>query len=300
MNIWTVVPPAPVEELLELANLAEELSVDGLAISDHLCVPTTLTSEYPYTGRTAILPQGTEFSDPVCLMAGLGARTLDLRFMTYVLLAPLHHPILLANALATAAVMTSGRIEVAAGVGWMREEFTALGIPFTERGARLDEALPLIKSLSNRQPVEHRGEHYDFASLVVGPRPPRPIPIYVGGHSPPALRRAARLADGWVGVNPTIEELRSIVNQLTVEREFAGTMDGTFVIRSGIRGRIDSKSVDQLLELAVDAVVVAPWQMIPRGAELSLESIRDGLPEVIARIRTASGPASASAPIVSV
>jgi probable F420-dependent oxidoreductase len=294
MQIWVVLPSLQTDRLTEIVSFIESLSVDGIAISDHVCVPDRLDSEYPYTGKRAVLPADTEFPDPVCVMAALGATSQQLRFMTYVLLASLRHPILLGKALATASVLTGGRVEVAAGVGWMREEFDAIGVPFEERGSRLDETLPLLRELWSGVPVRHQGRHFTFESLVVSPFPTRPIPLFVGGHSAPALRRAARLADGWVGVNPTLEELRYIVGRLAQERVDAGRDEGRFEIRSGIRGRLEPADLEQLREIGVDGIIVAPWQTMPRGVEPSTERLREHLPELVARVRTACGSVDAA------
>jgi probable F420-dependent oxidoreductase len=285
MRLWLSLPFVRTDELREIAVAAEQLGVAGVAASDHPCVPGLLRSEYPYTGRRAVLPAETEIADPIPLITALGASTERLRFMTYVLIAPLRHPVMLAKHAATAAVLTGGRLDLGVGAGWMREEFAALGVSFEQRGSRLDEMLPLLRELWTGEAVEHHGRHFDFEPLAVNPRPARQIPILVGGHGDAALRRAARLADGWVGVSPTVDELGEIVGRLRALRAEHGTRQRSFEIRTGLKGDLSRASLDRLRSLDVGGLVVTPWQLVRTGTPIRSDTILEALSRVVAALR---------------
>jgi probable F420-dependent oxidoreductase len=261
------------------------LDVDGLAVSEHVGIPKTLSSDYPYTGVKAILPTSTEFPDPLSLIAALAASTTRLRFMTHILIAPLRHPILLAKEVATVAAVSGGRLDLGVGIGWMKEEFQALGIPFATRSSRLDEMLPLLGRLWTGEPIEHSGSHFRFEPFTVNPKPPSPVPILVGGHSAAAIHRAARLGDGWVGINPPMSELKSILEQLRLHRDTLGVRRPTFETRSGIKGRLDRESIESLRRLGLNALVVLPWQLVPKGVELTSDAVVANLPNLVKTVR---------------
>jgi probable F420-dependent oxidoreductase len=156
-------------------------------------------------------------------MAFVAAKTSRLRLVSSVMIVPYRNPVLTAKALATIDVLSKGRVTVGVGVGWMREEFEALGAPdFDRRGAVTDEYLRIFKTLWTESPASFAGRFYRFDALRCQPQPvqkPHP-PIWVGGHSKPALRRAAQLGDGWhpVGANPAVPlppaELRALLDEL--------------------------------------------------------------------------------------
>jgi probable F420-dependent oxidoreductase len=284
VKLWMALPFFPMKVVPELVVEAERLGIEGVTVGDHVCVPAALNSEYPYTGKQAILPVGTEFPDPMSWISSLGTLTSTLRFLTHVLLLPLRHPLLVAKEVSTVAALIGSRVEVGVGVGWMREEFDALDIPFEERGARMDEALPLLRKLWTGEVVEHHGRFFDFEPLALHPIPPSPVPLFVGGHGAPAIRRAATQADGWVGVNPTLDDLGEILSRIEDRRRSEGTLDRPFAVRTGIKGRIDADSITAAAKLGVDGLIVMPHQLVPRGVpiyDLPLEDALEGLPALV-------------------
>ncbi|MBW3667878.1 MAG: TIGR03619 family F420-dependent LLM class oxidoreductase [Actinobacteria bacterium] len=285
MNPWLSVPFFPTERLIELARAAEDCGITGLALSDHLCVPPEVTSRYPYApdGKAA-LPVDSEFPDPVVVAAALGAATTRLRFTTAVLVAPLRHPLLLAKDVATAAAITGGRFDLGVGIGWMREEFDAVGVPFGERGARLDETIEILRLAWSGALVEYRGRHFTFSPVAMNPVPPGGVTVFVGGHSDKALARAARLGDGWIGSNPTIEELGELLGRLRQVLRTADRDPGAFPVRTGFRGRLTDERLVALRDLGVTDVVLAPFQVAPSAGSLfepSFEEVVARLPEVV-------------------
>ncbi len=152
----------------------------------------------------------------------MAAVTSRLHFATMVYILPLRHPVEVAKSVGTAAVLSGGRVALGVGAGWIREEFDALGVDFATRGARLDEMLEVMRKLWSGEMVEHHGEHFDFGPMQMSPAPGAPVPVYVGGLSKRALRRAATLGDGWIGTGQTPEEVPSLLADLARMRAEAG------------------------------------------------------------------------------
>jgi alkanesulfonate monooxygenase SsuD/methylene tetrahydromethanopterin reductase-like flavin-dependent oxidoreductase (luciferase family) len=144
----------------------------------------------------------------------------------------------------------------------MKEEFDALGQPFARRGARMEEEIELLRTVWQGGFVEHRGEHYEIPSLQVEPHPPGPVPILIGGDSEVALRRAARIGDGWVGTLYTMDQLREIVPRLHRYRDEAGTADRPFHIQCSLSDRLPTPEVTaELDDLGVDTLITSAWLM---------------------------------------
>ena len=208
--------------LVELARTAEEAGFGGIVVSDHLVYPGHLSTPYPYTsdGRPRWTAD-TPWPDPFVAVAAMATATTRLRFLTSIFVLPLRHPVLAAKTIATAAVMSGGRLTVGVGAGWMREEFDVVGQPFTGRGRRLVEAVDVMRTLWRGGMVEHSGEHFAFPPMQMSPVPSDPIRIYGGGVSDIALERAALCWDGWASEIQTTAEVEAIVARLRAHR--AGT-----------------------------------------------------------------------------
>jgi len=196
------------EALETLVQRAEALGFSSVMIADHVVFPVSINSKYPYTVTGAFPGQG-DALEQLSLMAFIAGKTRTLRLVSSVMIVPHRNPVVTAKMLATIDVLSHGRVTVGVGVGWLREEFQALGAPdFDRRGTVSDEYIRIMKTLWTECPASFRGRYYTFEALQCLPAPvqkPHP-PIWVGGHSPAALRRAARLGDGWhpVGANPAI------------------------------------------------------------------------------------------------
>jgi probable F420-dependent oxidoreductase len=210
------------EALETLVTRAEALGFSSVVIADHIVFPVTINSKYPYTVSGAFPGQG-DALEQLSLMAFVAGKSRTLRLISSVMILPHRNPVVTAKMLATIDVLSKGRVTVGVGVGWLREEFEALGAQsFDRRGAVSDEYLRIFKALWTQDPASHRGEFYRFDAVRCLPHPvqkPHP-PIWVGGHSKVALRRVARLGDGWhpVGANPAVPlrpgELRASLDEL--------------------------------------------------------------------------------------
>jgi probable F420-dependent oxidoreductase len=288
MDVWINLPFIPTHELPRLAVAIEQCGVRGLAVSDHVAVPPEVRSTYPYGGGKPVnLATTTEFPDPFVALGAMAAATSRLRVMSAVVVAPLRHPVLLAKATSTVAAISGGRFDLGVGAGWMREEFDAVGVPFEERGRRLDETMQILRQLWTGDEVAFEGTHFAFGPIAMHPAPPEPLSIFVGGHSPAALRRAARLGDGWIGVAPSLDELRTIVATLRQLRAGGPTESANFTIRTGVRGPVMPEVIDQLRQLDVAALIVNPWQLVERGRsifEISASELPDRVGKLLATI----------------
>ena len=221
------------ENLALVARRAEALGFDSAFVGDHVVIPESFISEYPYsaTGEFTGAASG-EWLDQLTVLTYVGAKTERIRLGTGVLILPHRNPVVAAKTLATMDVLSKGRLIVGVGVGWLREEFEALGLPpFSERGAVGNEYLRAFKELWTRENPRFEGKYCGFSGIKFEPKPvqkPHP-PIWVGGESGPALRRAATLGDAWhpIGSNPrfplvTAEDMRRSVSRLRGYAEKAG------------------------------------------------------------------------------
>jgi probable F420-dependent oxidoreductase len=202
------------EAIRRAAVQAEELGFDDLWVSEHIIVP-----------KDAAYPPSAIFYDPVLTLTWAAACTTRVGLGTSVLVLPMRHPLPLAKELATLQNLSEGRLILGAGVGWLEAEFAALGVPFSERGRRMDEGIAMMRAVWGNDPVSFTARYIpavieDMRSL---PQPEKPIPIWIGGSSEPAIKRALRL-DGWHGSRISPEQAGPLVRRLRAVRpepEFA-------------------------------------------------------------------------------
>jgi probable F420-dependent oxidoreductase len=225
-------PMATAANLGRVAEKAEALGYDTVWFSDHIVIPTEVKSFYPYdpSGKMPFNPSE-PYWEPLTVIGYVAGRTSRLRLGTSVLILPYRNPIVTAKMLATLDVLSNGRVTLGAGVGWMEEEFKAIGLDtYPRRGTYSDECIRIFRELWTKSNPSFRGEFHQFSDIRCEPRPVQPggIPIWIGGHSPQAIRRAARLGDGW---QPLVQrppadlppaEMREKIAQLRAFAEQAG------------------------------------------------------------------------------
>jgi probable F420-dependent oxidoreductase len=251
------------DDWIELTRVAEAAGFDQVSLSDHVFYPDKLDSSYPYSdsGRP-IFPPETQWPDVWVMTGALAAVTERITFSTHVYVLPARNPFVVAKAVGTAAHLSGGRVLLGVGAGWMREEFVQLEQAFERRGARMEEQIAVLRALWQGGMVEHHGEFYDFDRLEMAPAPAQPVPILIGGHSETALRRAARIGDGWMGVYYGIDELSPIVERLQGYRAEYGTADRPFEIQASIVDRLPSPDVcAQLEDVGVTTLITSAWMM---------------------------------------
>lgn len=262
-------------EIVEIAKAADELGYEGIAIPDHVVNLETLATPYPYTedGQRRWQPF-TDWLDPWVLVGALSQATERLKFVTTVYIPAMRDPYSAAKAIGTAACLSGGRVELGVGVGWCREEFDLLGQQFARRGRRTDEMLELMKALWQPGWTEFDGEFYQTPRLEMTPTPPQ-IPIYAGGLSDVALRRAAR-NDGWIGDLIGLDQAIASVDRIRQVRADKGlTMDG-FTVITPLTDAFTPAHFERAGAAGIDAVLTMPW-MFYAGPTASLAEKIDGL-----------------------
>ena len=247
----------------DLVQVAEAAGFDQVSLSDHVFYPDKLDSKYPYTASgEPMFPPDTQWPDVWVTTGALAAVTERIHFSTHVYVLPVRNPFVVAKAVGTAAWLSDDRVVLGVGAGWMREEFTQLEQPFERRGARMEEQIEVLRTLWRGGMVEHHGEFYDFDRLEMAPVPRRSVPILIGGHSDTALRRAARVGDGWMGVYYDTEALKEIVRRLQGFRDEYGTTDRPFEIQASIVDRMPTPDVcAELAAEGVTCIITSAWMM---------------------------------------
>lgn len=198
-------------------------------VPDHVVSPVDTDPVYPYrgTGRPSF-DGSTPFADPLVMLGHLSAATSRIELGVGVYVLPLRHPLHAARSVMSAQVLSGGRVALGVGVGWMREEFDALGMRFERRGARTEEMVELMRRLWRGEPTGHRGEAYDVAPVQLSPPTGTPVPVLWGGTSHAALDRAARVADGWYGPPCSLDETLATRDDLHARLATAGRDPAAF------------------------------------------------------------------------
>jgi len=264
------------EELVPLARAGDEHGWSTLSLSDHLINPVETRSTYPYTkDGSRRWEMGTPWPDPWVTIGHLAAVTQRLRFLTTVYILPARTPVHVAKQVGTAAVLSGNRVDLGIGMGWMEEEFDAMGTPFAKRGKRADEMLEVLRKLWTGEVVEHHGEFFDVPPLEMLPAPSVPVPVHVGGTSEAALRRAAR-NDGWVSDLHTIAELADIRQQIERYRQDYDRTHVPFSMFGSARDAWDLDGYRRVAEAGVTHLVTMPWYFYA-GADADLQGKVDGI-----------------------
>lgn len=263
MEVGVILPSAgpkcSPENVVAVARWAEELGYSSLWLTDHVALPLACESFYPYRshGRWDYPPE-TPWLDPLLALGWAGAAAQSLTLGTSVLVAPLRHPVLLAKQAATLDYLSGGRLVLGLGAGWMAEEFRTMGVSFEERGRRLDELIAVMRACWSGEAVDFRGRHYTVEGFKMHPRPARgSIPIILGGHSDAAIRRVARLGDGWHPTQITLDALAAGIGRLREACEEQGRDPASLMVvaRPGNTYAISEESHARHLELGVTHLV---------------------------------------------
>lgn len=282
----------PLTELPALAVAADRLGYDAMAVPDHVVDLETLRTPYPYTRDGARRwDHDAAWPDPWVLVGALAAVTTRLRFFTSVYVPALRNPFQVAKSVGTAAVLSGDRVALGIGIGWCREEFELLGQDFSTRGKRTDEALALMEQLWQPGWTEFEGAHYSAPRLVMEPTPSARIPVYVGGLSEVAMRRAAR-HDGWVGDLYTVEEAAGHAATLARMREEAGN-ERDFSFITALTDAFLPEQFAAAEERGVTDVMTMPWAYY-HGLDVGLEQKLDGMERFAADVLRPLGIAPGS------
>ncbi len=256
-------PMAHAEGAVGIAQAAEDAGFESLWTVEHVVVPAGYQSTYPYseTGRMPG-PEDSDIPDPLIWLAYVAGATSRIRLATGILILPERNPVVLAKELATLDRLSGGRMELGVGVGWLKEEFEVLGIPWEGRGRRTDDHIHALRALWTQDAASYEGEFVSFRDAISRPRPTQgSIPIVVGGHSDAAARRAGRLGDGFFPGRGTHEDLARLIDVMRASAEEHGRDPDAIEITSGGNGALGSKALDEvrfLADLGVTRVIVPP------------------------------------------
>ncbi|MGH9080945.1 MAG: LLM class flavin-dependent oxidoreductase [Acidimicrobiales bacterium] len=275
---------------LPLAQAAEGAGYDGMVVPDSICYPKESDSSYPFSpDHSREFLDDKPFIEPFSLIPAMGAVTEHLRFITFVLKLPTRHPLLVAKQATSVAVLTRNRLALGVGTSPWPEDYELCDVPWEGRGRRMDEAVDIVRGLSAGGYFEYHGSVYDLPPVKISPTPDVPLPILIGGHAPPALRRAAR-SDGWLHGGGDPGDLPLLLEQLRKLREEEGTSDRPFevhVISS------DAYTVDGVRRLedqgVTDVIVGFRWPYVTgpdsEPLQVKIDNLTRYADDVIAPVR---------------
>jgi probable F420-dependent oxidoreductase len=268
-------PFAYAEMLTHLATTAERVGIESIWTVEHVVIPVGYKSTYPYDPSGKIpAPDQLPIPDPFVSLAFAAAVTKTLRLATGILILPQRHPLYVAKEVASLDVLSHGRMILGIGVGWLEEEFDALGIPFEERAGRTAESVRAMRSLWKDEAEPFEGKYFRWGPLECHPKPiQKPgVPIVVGGHTELAARRAARYGDGFFPGVTEEDKLISLLNIMREECKKSGRNPATIEVTSG-RAIPDVDGVKRLADLGVSRFMVPPPAFDPDGITKGLEQL---------------------------
>ena len=270
---------------VELARAAEAAGFESLWTVEHTVVPVGYESTYPYD-RSGRMPGSDDapIPDPLVWLAYLASATTTINLATGILIQPQRNPVALAKEVATLDPLSGGRVQLGVGVGWLEEEFDAIGIPFAERGRRTDDGIAAMRALWSQDQASYDGEFTSFTDCICRPRPVGgTVPVHIGGHTGVAARRAGRIGDGFFPASGSHEELAALFALVHRTAEESGRDPGAIEITCGGNGVFGPGALDEaaaLAELGVDRIVV-PSFLFWKDTAAALATYGD---EVIARV----------------
>ena len=219
----------------------------------------------------------TPWVDPLIAAAAMGAVTEKIEFYTQVLKLGSRNPVLLARQVGSVAALTNNRFGFGVGIGWAPEEFEWCGAPYKRRGARVDEMIDVLKLILGGGMVEYHGDFFDFDRLQMSPAPTKPVPFYVGGHTEVALKRAARVGDGWTSAMIKFDDLVGVIARLRELRAEYGRENEPFEIQTVCIDRFGKDGYAELEDAGVTDIITVPWVFDGIGFDAPLEAKQDSM-----------------------
>jgi probable F420-dependent oxidoreductase len=246
------------EFYLPLVMAAEEVGFDSFTLPDSVCYPEESDSQYPYngTGDREFL-DGVPFLDPFVVIPAMGAVTTKIRFTTSVMKLAIRQPVVVAKAVSSVAILTHDRFAFGVGISPWPDDFAACQIPWEKRGKRMDEMIDIVQGLMSGEYFSYDGEIFQLDSIKICPAPKKPVPMLIGGHAKPALRRAARVADGFIHAGGTFEDLAATVEEINGYRKAFGRDHLPFEYQSMGAEAFSPDGVRKLEDLGIHEAIVA-------------------------------------------
>ena len=276
---------------LPLARAVEDAGYDAMVVPESLCYPRESDSVYPFSpdGSREFL-EDKPFLDPFALTAAMGAVTERIRFVTFVVKLPMHHPVVLAKQATSAAVLTGNRFALGVGSSPWPDDYQLVGVPWEGRGRRMDESIDVVRGLAAGGWFEYHGSVFDVPAVKMCPVPTEPLPILVGGHADAALRRAAR-CDGWLHGGGDPEALPGLLERLARFRDEEGTADRPFEVHVISADGFSIDGVRRLEEKGVTDVIVGfRWPYVveqdTEPLQVKVDNLRRFADDVIAKVRS--------------
>jgi probable F420-dependent oxidoreductase len=260
MKFWQMVPWMETEQLAGVAKFAEEVGFEGVMNADHAVYPEVVNAPYPYspTGKPLMSPDW-PYPDAWITIMAMAAATTTLKLSTSVYVLPLRSPFEVAKATGTLAILSNNRFILGAGIGWMKDEFDIYGVDFRTRGKRMDETIEILRLLWAGGMVSYEGEIFGFPNLQIAPAPEKTVPIYLGGSSPAALRRIAKMADGFIGNGNMPDEVPGLIAEIQRLRAEAGRSHLPFEFVMGVNTPPDLDTFKRLRDQGMTSGVSYPF-----------------------------------------
>jgi probable F420-dependent oxidoreductase len=268
------------EQMVALAQKAESVGVESLWTFEHVIIPDDYASKYPYArdGKMPVTPT-TNFVDPIVSIAALAAKTETLRLATGVNILPQTNPLLLAKQAASLDFVSGGRFMLGLGIGWLREEFDAMGVPFERRGARFDDAVVAMRKVWSGDIVEHQSDFLSWSGFRSNPLPEN-LPVVIGGTKGKVFARTARLGDGYFAPNAGVDQMKGLVGELDRACAEVGRSRDDIEITGMWMGPAEGEdTIARYRDLGVSRLVA----MVPALGKNPIEGL-DQVGEVIARL----------------
>lgn len=248
------------DEFFALAEAAETNGWSSLCLNESVFQPIEVSSRYPYSpDGKRFWPTDSPYLEPMTLLPAIAARTTTLRVYPWVTKLTLRDPLLLANQIKTAALLSHGRFSLGVGMSWMREEYEFCGIDWDTRRQRFREMIDIVRLAVSGDVVEYHGEVFDLPPFQQAPGVATPIPVLVGGHRPWSLRAAAEIGDGWCGVPKDLDEITTTTKEVLALVEQAGRDRSTFEVHAGALDARTAEDYRRLRDAGVTDAIVMPW-----------------------------------------
>jgi len=274
-----------------LAEACEEAGYDGFVVPDSICYPEESDSKYPYTpdGNREFL-DGKPFIEPFSMIPYLAATTKTIRFTTSVVKLPLRHPVLIAKQVSSVAVLCHDRFTFGVGLSPWPDDFEVVDVPWERRGKRMDEMIDIIRGLCTGEYFSYDGEIFQVPSIKICPVSAKPVPFLIGGHSEPALKRAAKIGDGWIHAGGDPEELSKALDRLGELRREYGRENEPFEVHVISMDGFTPEGVKRLEDRGVTDVIVGFRNAYAKAQDSQtldqkLEALRRYAETVIAKVR---------------
>ena len=248
-------------QYLPIAQAAERAGFHAVSVPDSIFYPEEAIGDYPYHEGREFL-EDKPFIEPLIAIASMAAVTTTLQFSTFVIKLAIRDALIAAKTALSTAVICNNRLTLGVGISPWFDDFAHCNVPWEGRGKRLDEMIEILRGVQTGEHFEYHGEHFDFPRLKMCPVPDQPVKITVGGHSAPALKRAARLGDGWVAANVTREQMRGLKSSLDQYRKEFGTDSREDFIVQGMLSDIevfDPAGYREAEDMGLTDVTVSAW-----------------------------------------